>query len=139
MESMSNTPYYLPKARGGLRYGNGEIIDGIVKDGLFDVYNEYLMGNCAELIASDLKLTREDQVSPKQSFPPPLIKLDSIFFFLPDHQDTFALSSYARAQSAQKNGSFDAEIIPVEVPGARGAKPTIVTVDEESSKVNFAI
>jgi len=108
-ESMSNTPYYLPKARSGLRYGNGEIIDGIVKDGLSDAYNDALMGNCAELLASDMKFSREDQ-------------------------DTFAISSYQRAQAAQKNGSFDAEIVHVEIPGARGAKPTLVTVDEEAAK-----
>jgi len=62
MESMSNTPYYLPKARNGFKYGNGEVQDGIVKDGLLDVYNNFLMGNCAEIIASEMNLTREEQV-----------------------------------------------------------------------------
>jgi acetyl-CoA C-acetyltransferase len=109
MESMSNTPYYLPKARSGFRYGNGEIIDGIVKDGLSDAFKDCLMGNCAELLASDMNFSREDQ-------------------------DTFAISSYQRAQAAQKNGWFDGEIIPVEIPGTKGAKPTIVSVDEEASK-----
>ena len=78
--------------------------------GLSDAYDNSLMGVCAELIASDMKLTRE-------------------------MQDDYALSSYRRAQNAQQNGFFDGEIVAVEIPGARGAKATMVTVDEEAAKV----
>jgi len=109
MESMSNTPYYLPKARNGFKYGNGEVQDGIVKDGLLDVYNNFLMGNCAEIIASEMNLTREEQ-------------------------DRYAISSYQRSMAAHKNGSFKSEIIPVEIPGQKGAKSTLVTIDEKASK-----
>eukprot|EP00999_Lentomonas_sp_LEN2_P002678 NODE_553_length_1374_cov_99.548516_g517_i0.p1 GENE.NODE_553_length_1374_cov_99.548516_g517_i0~~NODE_553_length_1374_cov_99.548516_g517_i0.p1 ORF type:complete len:246 (+),score=64.93 NODE_553_length_1374_cov_99.548516_g517_i0:78-740(+) len=102
MESMTNTPYYLPKARNGYRYGNGEILDGLVKDGLFDVYNEFLMGNAAEIIASDMQISRQEQ-------------------------DDFAISSYTRAQTAAKNGAFSFEMIPVTVKGTRGKPDTVVT------------
>jgi acetyl-CoA acetyltransferase len=60
---MSQTPYYLPKARFGAKYGNQEMVDGIVQDGLWDVYNKFLMGNAAELCAKEHGFTREDQVS----------------------------------------------------------------------------
>jgi len=110
MESMSNVPYYLPGARGGLKWGNGEIVDGIIKDGLLDVYKNYMMGNAAELIADDLKITREDQ-------------------------DTFAIQSYTRAQEAQKSGAFNFEIVPIEVPGAKGKAPTIIKDDEEPPRL----
>jgi acetyl-CoA C-acetyltransferase len=62
MESMSNTPYYVPKARFGCRYGNQEMLDGIVQDGLWDVYNKFLMGNAAELCAKEHAITRAEQV-----------------------------------------------------------------------------
>ena len=76
MESMSNVPYYLDKARNGYRLGNGQIIDGLVKDGLWDVYNDYHMGSAAELCAAECNISREQQ-------------------------DAFAISSYQRAQKAQ--------------------------------------
>src|ERR1700743_342516 len=84
MESMSNVPYYLDKARNGYRLGNGEIIDGLVKDGLWDVYNDYHMGSAAELCAAECHISREEQ-------------------------DAFAIESYKRAQAAQTAGKFEQE------------------------------
>jgi acetyl-CoA C-acetyltransferase len=111
MESMSQTPYYLDKARNGYRYGNGQITDGIVKDGLFDVYKEYLMGNAAELCASTHNISRADQ-------------------------DTHAIASYQRANNAYKNGKFTNEISPIEVP-VRGKDPMVVSEDEEFKNVKL--
>ncbi len=111
MESMSNIPYYLDKARNGYRLGHGTIIDGMVKDGLWDVYNDYHMGNAAELCAREYKFTREDQ-------------------------DAFAIESYTRAQKAYAVNAFANEIVPVEIP-VRGKDPILVSVDEEYTKVNF--
>jgi acetyl-CoA C-acetyltransferase len=62
MESMSNAPYYAPKQRFGSKYGHQELVDGIIKDGLWDVYNKFLMGDAAELLADEMKITREEQV-----------------------------------------------------------------------------
>jgi acetyl-CoA C-acetyltransferase len=111
MESMSNIPYYLDKARNGYRLGHGTIIDGMVKDGLWDVYKDYHMGNAAEMCARDYKITRDDQ-------------------------DAFAIESYTRAQNAYKNNAFAAELVSVEIP-VRGKDPMIVKEDEEYLKVNF--
>ena len=111
MESMSNIPYYLDKARNGYRLGHGTIIDGMVKDGLWDVYKDFHMGNAAEICAKEYKITREDQ-------------------------DSFAIESYTRAQNAYAKNAFADEIIPVSVP-VRGKDPMIVSVDEEYTKVNF--
>ncbi|OYU94827.1 MAG: acetyl-CoA acetyltransferase [Bacteroidetes bacterium B1(2017)] len=111
MESMSNIPYYLDKARNGYRLGHGTILDGMVKDGLWDVYNDYHMGNAAELCAREYKFTREDQ-------------------------DAFAIESYTRAQNAYANNAFANELVSVEIP-VRGKDPIIVSVDEEYTKVNF--
>ena len=94
-ESMSNVPYYLDKARTGYRLGNGEIIDGLVKDGLWDVYNNYHMGAAAELCASDCQISREEQ-------------------------DAYAIESYQRAQIANKEGKFKREIIPIEIKNRKG-------------------
>ena len=88
MESMSNVPYYLDKARNGYRLGHGQITDGLVKDGLWDVYNDYHMGSAAELCAENCNISREDQ-------------------------DKFAIESYKRAQNAQANGKFKDEIVAV--------------------------
>ncbi|HEY4193922.1 MAG TPA: beta-ketoacyl synthase N-terminal-like domain-containing protein, partial [Mucilaginibacter sp.] len=85
MESMSNVPYYLDKARNGYRLGNGQIIDGLVKDGLWDVYNDYHMGSAAELCAAECGISREAQ-------------------------DGYAIESYQRAQKAQADGKFKEEI-----------------------------
>ena len=111
MENMSQVPYYVPKARYGYRLGNGELVDGMIKDGLWDVYNNFHMGNAAELCARECNVTREEQ-------------------------DEFAALSYRRALKAQEEGWFDAEIVPVEVPQRKG-DPIIVDKDEEPGKVIF--
>jgi len=111
MESMSNVPFYLDKARTGYRLGHGQLTDGLVKDGLWDVYNDYHMGSAAELCAATCEISRTDQ-------------------------DAYAISSYKRAQAAQENGQFDAEIIPVEVKDRKGTT-TMVTKDDEPFAVNF--
>lgn len=111
MESMSNIPYYLDKARNGYRLGHGTIIDGMIKDGLWDVYKDFHMGNAAEICAREYNFTREDQ-------------------------DNFAIESYTRAQNAYAKNAFADEIIPVTIP-VRGKDPIVVSVDEEYTKVNF--
>jgi acetyl-CoA C-acetyltransferase len=111
MESMSNVPYYLDKARNGYRLGHGTIIDGLIKDGLWDVYKDFHMGNAAEICAREYNFTREDQ-------------------------DNFAIESYTRAQNAYAKNAFADEIVPVSVP-VRGKDPILVSVDEEYAKVNF--
>ncbi|RYU91597.1 acetyl-CoA C-acyltransferase [Mucilaginibacter terrigena] len=111
MESMSNVPYYLDKARNGYRLGNGQIIDGLVKDGLWDVYNDYHMGSAAELCAVDCNVTREEQ-------------------------DAFAIESYKRAQASQAGGKFKAEITPVELKDRKG-EVTLFADDEEPNTVKF--
>jgi len=111
MESMSNVPYYLDKARNGYRLGNGQIIDGLVKDGLWDVYNDYHMGSAAELCATDCNISREDQ-------------------------DAFAVESYQRAQKAQSEGKFRDEITPVELKDKKG-DITLFADDEEPRTVKF--
>ncbi len=111
MENMSQVPYYVPKARYGYRLGNGELVDGMIKDGLWDVYNNFHMGNAAELCARECNVSREEQ-------------------------DEFAALSYRRALKAQEEGWFDAEIVPVEVPQRKG-DPIIVDKDEEPGKVIF--
>lgn len=109
MESMSNIPYYLDKARNGYRLGNGTILDGILKDGLWDPYKDYHMGNAGELCSSTYKITREDQ-------------------------DAFAMESYKRAAEAWKNGWFAAEVAPITTTGKT---PVTVGEDEEYKKANF--
>ena len=111
MESMSNVPFYLDKARNGYRLGHGQIIDGLVKDGLWDVYNDYHMGSAAELCAEECGFSREEQ-------------------------DAFAISSYKRSQAAQTAGKFDAEIIAVEVKDRKGDL-TLIDKDEEPFTVKF--
>ncbi|MFA5668635.1 MAG: acetyl-CoA C-acyltransferase [Balneolaceae bacterium] len=111
MESMSNVPYYLPKQRFGSKYGHTQAEDGILKDGLWDVYNDYAMGNAAELCASECNISREQQ-------------------------DDFAIESYKRALNAQKEGYFDNELVKVEITDRKG-NITIVAEDEEAGKVNF--
>lgn len=111
MESMSNVPYYLDKARNGYRLGDGQIIDGLVKDGLWDVYNNYHMGSAAELCASDCHISREEQ-------------------------DAYAIESYKRTQAAQAAGSFQNEIVPVEITDRKGAV-TLFDTDEEPGAVKF--
>lgn len=105
MENMTLAPYALPKARNGYRMGTGEIVDLMVNDGLWDVYNNYHMGIAAELCATELNITREQQ-------------------------DEFAIASYKKALAAIEAGEFKNEIVPVNVPGRRGAV-TVVDADEE--------
>lgn len=111
MESMSNVPYYLDKARNGYRLGNGQITDGLIKDGLWDVYNDYHMGSAAELCATDCHISREEQ-------------------------DAFAIESYNRAQKAQAEGKFKDEITPVELKDKKG-DTTLFAEDEEPKAVKF--
>jgi acetyl-CoA C-acetyltransferase len=111
MESMSNVPYYLDKARNGYRLGNGQITDGLVKDGLWDVYNDYHMGSAAEVCAAECHITREEQ-------------------------DAFAIESYKRAQKAQADGKFRDEITPVELKDKKG-DIALFADDEEPKAVKF--
>ncbi|REL33277.1 acetyl-CoA C-acyltransferase [Rhodohalobacter sp. SW132] len=111
MESMSNVPYYNSKQRFGAKLGHSQTEDGIIKDGLWDVYNDYHMGNAAELCARECGIGREDQ-------------------------DKYAVLSYKRAIQARDNGLFDDEIIEMKVKGRKG-DVTKVTSDEELGKVNF--
>lgn len=108
-ESMSNIPHYLPKARNGYGYGHGEVQDGLIKDGLWDAFDDHHMGVCAEACATEFSITREEQ-------------------------DRFALESYRRAAAASDGGLFKEEIVPVSVPQRRG-DPRVVDVDEEFSSV----
>lgn len=111
MESMSQAPYLLDRARMGYRLGHGQIFDSMIKDGLWDVYNDFHMGNAGELCARNLKISREEQ-------------------------DEYAAESYRRALRAQAEGLFAEEIVPVEVAQAKGA-PVRVVEDEEPKRVNF--
>jgi acetyl-CoA C-acetyltransferase len=111
MESMSNVPFYSPNMRWGNKYGNVQLIDGLAKDGLTDVYHNYAMGNAAELCAKECGISREDQ-------------------------DAFAIESYTRSQAAIKNGWFDAEIVPVPIPQRKG-DPILFAKDEEPFNVKF--
>ena len=108
MESMSNAPYYLFQARGGYRMGNGNLVDGMIHDGLWDPYNNVHMGNCGDMCAKEYKISREAQ-------------------------DEFAKESFRRALAAQKEGMFTAEIEPVEVPQRKG-DPLKVALDEGPTK-----
>jgi len=111
MESMSNVPYYLPKHRFGSKMGNAEAIDGMIHDGLWDVYNDYHMGNAGELCASECGFSREDQ-------------------------DEFAAESYRRSQKAIEEGYFADEITPVKVTDRKGNVEKVEN-DEEPSRVKF--
>jgi len=111
MESMSNAPFYVEKYRSGNKLGNTRLVDGMIKDGLWDVYNDYHMGNAAELCAKEYKITREEQ-------------------------DKFAILSYKRSAEATKEGRFKEEIIPVKIPQRRG-EPVVVDTDEEFSRTKF--
>jgi len=109
MESMSNVPYYLPKARTGFRLGNAEVVDGLVRDGLWDPHGDLHMGSCAERCAEHFDISRETQ-------------------------DQHAAESWKRAKSSFSGGSVPDEIIPVEVRGKRSTQ--LVTVDDALSKMD---
>jgi acetyl-CoA C-acetyltransferase len=106
MESMTNAPYLLPQARSGYRMGNGALVDSMVHDGLWEIYNGFHMGVGAEMIAAKYGITREEQ-------------------------DAFAAESHRRAAAATRDGYFRDEILPVEVPAAKkGSAPRIFDADE---------
>jgi acetyl-CoA C-acetyltransferase len=111
MESMSNIPYYLMKARYGFKYGNGEVLDGLTYDGLTDVYNHCAMGVCADNTAKEMSITRQEQ-------------------------DAYAINSYKRAAAAWAAGKFKDEIVPVEITGKKG-DVALFAEDEEYKNVNF--
>ena len=111
MESMSNIPYYLMKARTGYKFGNGELIDGLTFDGLTDVYNHCAMGVCADNTAKEMNISRQDQ-------------------------DAYAINSYKRSSAAWAAGKFKDEIVAVELTGKKG-DVTLFAEDEEYKNVNF--
>jgi acetyl-CoA C-acetyltransferase len=112
MENMTRAPFLLEKARQGYRLGHGELTDSLIKDGLWDVYNQFHMGNAGELCAARYRFSRQEV-------------------------DDFALESYSRAREAITAGSFTREIVPVEVPQKKGT-PRIVTDDEEPNRVDLS-
>jgi acetyl-CoA C-acetyltransferase len=111
MENMTRAPYLLEKARQGYRIGHAEMIDSLIKDGLWDVYNNFHMGNAGELCAAKYRLTRQEL-------------------------DDFALESYRRARQAIAAGAFKPEIVPVDIPQRKGASITVVD-DEEPNRVDL--
>lgn len=111
MESMSNAPFMVDKARWGSKYGNQQFIDTIVRDGLQDPYNGEMMGVCGDICAEEHSISREEQ-------------------------DNYAITSYKRAAEATEKGWLKDEIIPVEIPQRRG-EPIVVTEDEDFKKVKF--
>jgi acetyl-CoA C-acetyltransferase len=111
MESMSNVPYYIPKARFGYKFGNAELVDGLAKDGLFEAYHKFPMGNCADHTAKEMNISREEQ-------------------------DAYAIQSYLRSAESWSNGSFLDEIVPVEIQGRKG-ETIRIEEDEEFRQVMF--
>ncbi|MDF2438069.1 MAG: acetyl-CoA C-acyltransferase [Bacteroidota bacterium] len=111
MENMSAVPFYSENLRWGSKYGNVTMIDGLAKDGLTDVYNNYAMGNAADMCAKECNISREDQ-------------------------DKFAIESYKRSQAAWAAGKFNDEIVPVEIPQRKG-DPILMKEDEEYKNVRF--
>ncbi|MEQ9296918.1 MAG: acetyl-CoA C-acyltransferase [Cyclobacteriaceae bacterium] len=111
MESMSNVPYYVPKARFGHKYGHGQLMDGLMHDGLWEAYNNFPMGNCADNTAKEMNISREDQ-------------------------DAYAIQSYTRSAESTASGSFKDEIIGVEIPQRKG-DPIVMDEDEEYKNVSF--
>ncbi len=111
MESMTNIPYYIPEARYGYKFGYGEIIDGLQKDGLWEVYNQFMMGNCADNTAREMGISRE-------------------------MQDEYAINSYKRTETSTAAGLFKDEIVGVEIPQRKG-DPILMEEDEEFKNVFF--
>lgn len=110
MENMSQVPYYVSSNRFGQKLGHGQLTDGMIKDGLWDVYNDYHMGNAGELCAKEMGFSRQDQ-------------------------DAYAIESYRRAQAAWAAGKFTAEIAPVTIAGRKG--DVVISEDEEYKNVQF--
>lgn len=111
MENMSSVPHYLPNSRTGTKLGNIAMVDGLVYDGLTDSYKREHMGTCADLCATEHKISREEQ-------------------------DEFAINSYKKSAKAWESGAFKNEVVPVEVPQRRG-EPIIVSEDEEYKNVKM--
>jgi len=114
MESMTNAPYLLPQARSGFRMGNAVAVDSMVQDGLWDVYNDFHMGQTAELVAEKYGITREDQ-------------------------DCFALLSHKKAAAAWREGRFAAEVVPVEIPPKKKGQPATLFNYDESIREDSTI
>lgn len=110
-ESMTNVPHYLPSGRNGMKFGGGNIIDGLQRDGLSDAYTDEAMGVAGEDTAEEHGFTREQQ-------------------------DEYAINSYKKAQKAQQAGKFNKEIAPIELPGVRGKPGVTISEDEEVSRLN---
>lgn len=111
MESMSNAPYYLEKHREGNKTGHQQIVDGMIKDGLWDPYHNFHMGSAAELANKEYNISREEQ-------------------------DAYTLQSFAKAQRAHAEGKFANEIVPIEVPSKKGS--FTYATDEDIEKLNVA-
>ena len=114
MESMTNAPYLLPNARKGYRLGNGQLIDSMVHDGLWDIYNDYHMGITGENVAEKYGITREEQ-------------------------DEFAVNSHRKAVAAQKEGRFQSQIVPVEIPAKKKGQPPVIFDKDESPREDTTI
>src|SRR5215469_11267814 len=114
MESMSNAPYLLPNARKGYRLGDGKLVDSMVHDGLWDIYNDYHMGNTGENVAEKYRITREEQ-------------------------DEFALNSHRKAVSAIKECRFKSQIVPVEIPAKKKGAPPVIFDKDESPREDTTI
>src|SRR3984893_14351832 len=114
MESMTNAPYLLPQARKGYRLGNAQIVDSMVNDGLWDIYNNYHMGITGENVAEKYGIKREEQ-------------------------DEFALNSYRKALSAMKECRFKSQIVPVEIPAKKNGEPPVLFEKDESPREDTTI
>ncbi len=114
MESMTNAPYLLPQARKGYRLGDGKVVDSMVHDGLWDIYNDYHMGVTGENVAEKYGITREEQ-------------------------DEFAVASHRKAVAAIEAGRFQAEIVPVEIPARKKGQPTTFFANDESPRKDTTI
>jgi acetyl-CoA C-acetyltransferase len=114
MESMTNAPYLLPQARKGYRLGNGQVVDSMVHDGLWDIYNDYHMGITGENVAEKYGITREEQ-------------------------DEFAVNSHRKAISAIKECRFKSQIVPVEIPAKKKGQPAIIFDKDESPREDTTI
>jgi acetyl-CoA C-acetyltransferase len=114
MESMTNSPYLLPNARNGYRLGNGQLVDSMVHDGLWDIYNDYHMGLTGENVAEKYGITREEQ-------------------------DEFALHSHRKAVAAQKECRFKAQIVPVEIPAKKKGQPAVIFDKDEGPREDTTI
>lgn len=114
MESMSNAPYLLPNARKGYRLGNGDLVDAMVHDGLWDIYNDYHMGQTGENVAEKYGITREEQ-------------------------DEYAVNSHRKAIAAQKEGRFTSQIVAVEIPAKKKGQPPVIFDQDEGPREDTTI